>query len=210
MLTGTKYAMRIGIDFDNTIVCYDQVFHEVALERQLISKDVPVSKSAVRDHLRSIGREDDWTEMQGFVYGPGMVRARPFPGVLETLRQFIDQDYDLFIVSHKTLNPYRGRKYDLHAAARNWLEHHGIFDPSRVGIPRSNAFFELTLKEKLSRIAKLSCTHFVDDLPELLAETDFPSNTRPILFDPNHSHQTAGNFTRIQSWDGLRGVLKAA
>jgi hypothetical protein len=28
--------MRIGLDFDNTIACYDGVFHAAALERGLI------------------------------------------------------------------------------------------------------------------------------------------------------------------------------
>ena len=55
--------MRIGVDFDNTIVCYDEVFHRVALERKLISPSLRVNKGAVRDHLRTIGREDAWTEM---------------------------------------------------------------------------------------------------------------------------------------------------
>ena len=50
---------RIGIDFDNTIVCYDDVFHEVAREQGLIPNDLPANKGAVRDHLRAIGREDD-------------------------------------------------------------------------------------------------------------------------------------------------------
>ena len=28
--------MLIGVDFDNTIVCYDKLFHQLALERSLI------------------------------------------------------------------------------------------------------------------------------------------------------------------------------
>ena len=47
--------MHIGIDFDNTIVCYDKVFHKVAIEKGLIPEDIPPSKNNVRDHLRRIG-----------------------------------------------------------------------------------------------------------------------------------------------------------
>ena len=41
--------MLIGIDFDNTIVCYDRVFHKAALEKGLIPADLPPSKGRVRE-----------------------------------------------------------------------------------------------------------------------------------------------------------------
>ncbi|MBI2360879.1 MAG: hypothetical protein HYV04_18575 [Deltaproteobacteria bacterium] len=75
--------MRIGIDFDNTIVCYDQMFHRIALERGLIPASLPATKGHVRDMLRRMGREEEWTEMQGQVYGKRLHEAEPFPGVLE-------------------------------------------------------------------------------------------------------------------------------
>ena len=59
--------MHLGVDFDNTIVCYDALFHKVARERNLIPSDVPVNKSDVRNHLRRVGNEDAWTAMQGYV-----------------------------------------------------------------------------------------------------------------------------------------------
>ena len=61
--------MRIGIDFDNTIACYDGVFHAAAVARGLIPAEIPTDKTSVRNHLRAIGREPDWTELQGYVYG---------------------------------------------------------------------------------------------------------------------------------------------
>jgi len=44
--------VRIGIDFDNTIVSYDTLFHRVALERGLIPISVPANKISVREYLR--------------------------------------------------------------------------------------------------------------------------------------------------------------
>src|SRR5881392_3621645 len=73
--------MLVGLDFDNTIVCYDRLFHRLATERGLLPHGVAENKGAVRDYLRSIGREDDWTEMQGVGYGPRISDAEPFPGV---------------------------------------------------------------------------------------------------------------------------------
>ena len=72
--------MRIGIDFDNTIVCYDEAFHASAVEKKLIPPSTPRSKSAVRDYLRRIGNEAAWTELQGYMYGSRMELASPYPG----------------------------------------------------------------------------------------------------------------------------------
>ena len=47
--------MIIGLDFDNTIVSYDELFHRVALEGGLVPGDLPVRKEAVRDYLREAG-----------------------------------------------------------------------------------------------------------------------------------------------------------
>ena len=57
--------MLIGLDFDNTIVRYDRLFHRLRRERGLIPDHLPVSKRAIRDHLRASGREEEWTELQG-------------------------------------------------------------------------------------------------------------------------------------------------
>jgi hypothetical protein len=45
----------IGIDFDNTIVCYDEVFGRVAVEQGLVPPHAATSKTAIRDHLRASG-----------------------------------------------------------------------------------------------------------------------------------------------------------
>ena len=44
--------MIVGIDFDNTIVCYDSLFYNIALEKGLIPSNISKSKNSVRDYLR--------------------------------------------------------------------------------------------------------------------------------------------------------------
>src|SRR5687768_9193602 len=110
--------MRIGIDFDNTIVSYDALFHKVAREQNLIPEDTPANKVAVRDHLRRIGQEDRWTELQGYVYGARMDEASAYPGAIEFMRACIRAQHVLAVISHKTRFPFLGPQYDLHAAAR--------------------------------------------------------------------------------------------
>jgi len=201
--------MRIGVDFDNTIVCYDQVFHRVAREQDLIPESVPVNKQAVRDYLRQIGREADWTEMQGYVYGARMKDAQPFPGVLDFFRRTVAAGIPVCIISHKTRHPYKGPQYDLHAAASGWLELNGFFDPKRIGLKRADVYFELTLPAKLARIQSAGCTHFIDDLPELLAEPEFPRQVSALLFDPAGAHKSE-HFRRVEAWATLQSELIAA
>ena len=46
--------MNIGIDFDNTIVQYDDLFKKIAIEERLIKESWDgEGKTALRDHLRS-------------------------------------------------------------------------------------------------------------------------------------------------------------
>src|SRR5262245_9514091 len=117
-----RLLMRVGIDFDNTIVGYDALFHRAAVEQGLVPPELSATKVAVRDHLRSIGREDEWTELQGHVYGPRMGEAAPFPGVLNFFRWARDLRLELTIVSHRTRHPFIGPKHDLHEAARGWVD----------------------------------------------------------------------------------------
>ena len=174
------------------------------MERGLIDASVPTDKTSVRDHLRSIGREDDWTELQGVMYGPELHRAQPYDGVLEFIAEAVAAGHAVFIISHKTRYPYRGEQQDLHAAALNWLEARGVFDSSGIALPRDHVFLNLTKHDKLTCIGEQRCDVFIDDLPEFLAEPTFPSGVRKVLFDPNERHAEAIGMERFASWNAWR------
>lgn len=193
--------MKIGIDFDNTIACYSDVFYKAARERDLIPEHVPSSKGQVRDYLRSIGKENDWIELQGYVYGARMDLAPPFEGVADF---FLKSKNDLFIISHKTLHPYMGPKYDLHKAAKDWLKKQPFFAKALA------AYFELTLKEKLQRIGTMECDYFIDDLPELLLEKEFPAKVNKILFDPSEQYEDHPSYKRFRSWSEIDDFFQNA
>jgi hypothetical protein len=203
--------MRIGIDFDNTITCYDGVFHAAALERGLIPADLASDKNAVRDYLNSNGRADDFTELQGYVYGARMDLASPYPGFGEFVATARKAGHDLFIVSHKTRHPILGSRHDLHAAARGFLIARGLVGAGRGQIDPANVFFELTKEAKVARIAALGCEAFVDDLPEIFASPDFPGSTRRILFDPANQFADLAsqrNIDRRGSWTDIAAELR--
>jgi hypothetical protein len=191
--------MRIGIDFDNTIACYDGVFHTAAVERGLIPAGLGRDKNSVRDHLNGSGRKDDFTELQGYVYGARMDLVSPYPGFAEFVAAARQADHKLFIVSHKTRHPILGPKHDMHAAARNFLAARGLMGPGPAQINPDEVFFELTKEEKVARARKLACGVFIDDLPEILGMRGFPDGMRKILFDPDN--QFAGAAANEQTFE---------
>ena len=202
--------MRIGIDFDNTIVGYDALFHKVALEQGLVPPETPLNKVAVRDHLRSIGQEDRWTKMQGYVYGVRMVEALAYEGVIDFISRAINAGHTVTIVSHKTRHPFLGPRYDLHASARAWIDCHLLCDGKAL-LSSENIFFELTKQDKLARIAACGCEAFIDDLPEILLAPDFPSSTARLLFDPeeHHSNVSAEGLRIFRTWRQLIEHIRA-
>ena len=195
--------MLIGVDFDNTIVSYDTLFHKVAAERDAVPESTPPTKLAVRDYLRAIGKEDIWTEMQGYVYGARMSEAEVYPGVIEFFRWARARRIPVCIVSHKTRHPFIGPRYDLHQAARDWIATH-LVDEQGVLLTADRVFFELTKEAKWERIAVAGCAWFIDDLPEILLAESFPGHVGRILFDPEIHHAAVDGLTRFCAWNDIR------
>lgn len=203
--------MRFGIDFDNTIACYEGAFHAAALERGLIPADLPRGKVDVRNYLNGAGLAEAFTELQGYLYGARMDLVSVYPGFQAFLAEALAQRHELFIVSHKTRRPIAGPAYDLHEAALGFLHAQGI--TQRLA-PGSQIFFEETKEAKIARAAALDVDVFVDDLPEILAMPGFPVKTRAILFDPE-SHYPDGEwrghrFDVHRDWDSVASALLVA
>ena len=194
--------MRIGLDFDNTVVCYDELFHRAAFEEGLIPADLPPGKVSVRDYLRRQGREEQWILLQGTVYGRRMTEATIFPGVIDFLHMAEGAGAEVVIVSHRTLHPARGPAYDLHRAARDWVDLHLVGEHGSL-LPSERLFFELTKEEKLRRIGACGCEFFVDDLPDILTAPSFPATTTRFLFDPTGQLPLAADVTSVASWTML-------
>lgn len=195
--------MRIGLDFDNTIACYDGVFHAAGVERGLLPPGLAPDKTSIRDHLRKQGREADWTELQGHVYGARMELVSPYAGCAAFIAAARAAGHEVLVVSHKTRTPYRGPAHDLHAAAQGFLDRHRL-------VPADAVHFEPTVAAKLARIGALALDAFVDDLPELLLDPAFPARCRALLFDPDghwarHGH--GGRVERQGSWAGIAAAL---
>ena len=198
--------MRIGIDFDNTIVSYEALFYTLAFKQGLIPADLPQSKLAVRNYLRKIDNESAWTELQGYVYGKRIADAVAYPLVIDFVKFAREKGISIAIVSHKTKHPFIGPKYDLHEAARGWIGN-TLIDGETNLIEPDNVFFEITKEEKIARIADIGCDYFIDDLPEILQMPGFPKNLKRILFDPEEIHNNDRLYTKLGSWKAINAFF---
>lgn len=201
--------MIIGLDFDNTIVCYDQAIIKLSQSIPDLPPSLSRTKLGLRDHLRATGREAEWTAFQGTLYGPGMEHAEPFEGALETMLQMVADGHRLVIISHRSRYPYAGTPHDLHAAARAWvaqrLQSLGLF-LSKLDHASAVNFLE-TREEKIAMIGKLACDVFLDDLTEVLNDEHFPCRTMPVLFDPAREHIAKANTHPLNDWHQLPRIL---
>jgi hypothetical protein len=198
--------MQLGFDFDNTLISYDLLFHRVALEKGLIHSKILKQKNAVRDYMHEIGLADDWTRLQGEVYGVRILEAEPYKGMFAAIKVLAARKIPMSIVSHKTKTPYLGDQCDLHLAARGWLVKHGFFDSDGLAWSKEQVYFEHTKQEKIERILSLGCTHYVDDLPEILEM--LPSHIVKILFSPNQDIEIQGSWRNLTSWQELPRILE--
>lgn len=191
---------RIGLDFDNTLITYDDVFLAMARERGLTAADFRGRKQAIRDSIRLLpDGELSWQQLQGQVYGKGVARATMFDGVGPFLRQCKKRNVPIVIVSHKTeYGHHDPERVNLRQAALDWMTAQGFFDD--YGIALEDVYFEGTRQEKIARIAKLGCSHFIDDLEEVLTDPDFPPSVERILFSENGGDSIAAPIVVCPTW----------
>jgi hypothetical protein len=201
--------LGIGIDFDNTIASYDKLFLRAAQEGGLVDTNFVGGKRAVRDALLArSGGERDWMAVQGRVYGALMVGADLVEGVAEFLQRCNGAGAATFIISHKTeFGHFDAEHVNLRDAARAWMVANGFFDAAGLGLATSQVFFEATREDKLKRIAAQSCTHFIDDLEDVLREPAFPAGVERILYDPDGKAGTSGPYHVCHNWHDIGDAI---
>ena len=175
--------MRIGLDFDNTLACYDHIFRNKAKEKGIVSKFWSGNKIDIRKKLRSQNKgEIKWQKLQGEVYGPSMSQATLFPEVANFLMFCKKKGHKVFIVSHKTeFANYDSTKTPLQKVALDWMKSKGFFKKNLFNLSRKNIFFAESRKDKIKKIISLKLDIFIDDLEEVFNEKKFPS-IKKILF----------------------------
>ena len=195
-LLGSSFVIRhssfpraiIGVDFDNTLIIYDDLLKKLAFDRNLLDRNLLgqgaiQGKKQIRDALRARpDGEIEWQKLQADAYGPAIGEARLAAGAGRFLELARKAGITVYTISHKTESASMDRTgTSLRRAALGWMEAQGLFADS-AGLSPAKVFFGATRAEKIAHIRELGCTHFIDDLEETFAETTFPSGVERILY----------------------------
>lgn len=199
--------MRIGIDFDNTLVSYELAFAAVGRGEGFLPPDFSGGKEAVKAWLLASGPDSSvkWETLQGLVYGRKIECAQLFEGAAEFFSHCKGlADAEIYIVSHKTVLAYHDPlKSNLRDAALRWMHARRFFDLDGFALKAENVFFEPTRDDKVRRIAALGCDVFVDDLPDVLGHSCMPVSCRKILF----RGEPCGSLEGAKNWYDVRDAI---
>lgn len=197
--------MIIGVDFDNTIAGYDELFSELAADVGVIAPGVVATKQCIRDLVRAApDGETIWRRLQATAYGERMQEAKLIDGVTDFFRAANERKIPLHIISHKTRWAAGGNDgVDLRDAAMGWMAAQRFFNDKELGLSPSAVFFETSREAKIARIAMLKCTHFIDDLVETFAEPSFPDGVEKILL----ASKAPAGARRYSNWIDIKNEL---
>jgi hypothetical protein len=192
--------MRVGLDLDNTLVRYDEVFMAAANINGLTSGAELNSKRQVRELIRGKpGGEESWQKLQGEVYGKLMYRATLMPDVSWFLYRCRYSGIMVNIVSHKTeYGHYDKEKIPLRKSAIDLLSRLKILSEDSSCLVKAVEFFS-TRKDKVDYIAGKKYDWFIDDLPEIFAMSNFPKETNKLLFKPGYRDESV-EIDTVATW----------
>ncbi len=183
------------------------MFAEAARGRGWTEVPLDQGKQTLRDALRAgPDGENNWRSLQAEVYGARMAEARLLDGVADFFRHCRSRDVAVSIVSHKT--QYAAADpggVDLHIASLDWMTAQGFFEGEGFGLDPAQVFFEASRADKLARIAALECTHFIDDLEEVLLAPEFPEGVKRYLIGaaPSSIPMDAPGLTSCGNWQAI-------
>ncbi|MBL4827714.1 MAG: hypothetical protein JKY66_08395 [Spongiibacteraceae bacterium] len=202
--------MRLGLDFDNTLACYDHVFCALAQQQGVDGAVCTKGKKAIRDAIKSSGPEGEtqWMALQGQVYGRYMPAAELFEGVAAFLTSCREREIDVFIVSHKTqYGHFDCQGFDLRQAAMAWMRKKGFFNSEGFALKESQVYFLPTREQKIQMIEDLACDVFIDDLEEVLGHPAFPPWIKKIQYTPHGQGETKLAWESYTAWSDISTVL---
>jgi len=195
----------IGVDFDNTIVSYDDLMHRLAVEKGWISPEVSKSKKQIRDSIRQLPNgEIEWQKLQAIAYGCQMQEAKLIEGVQAFFKLCQQHQVKAYIVSHKTeYANYDETRTSLREAALKWMNNNGFFSETGLGLSAEQVYFEATRIKKIERIKQLKCTDFIDDLEETFLEKAFPEKVNKILYAPHQQYSGTLAVKVVSRWQEI-------
>ena len=201
--------MRVGIDIDNTLICYDKA-------SSLAKKtgfDVP--SSASKQETKAWFHKHGYMKNLQFFKVRFMENSSFWRTYLRRCAHFIAdairQGHQLYLVSHKTKYPIKGHQVDLHEAAINFLSEQNIVCNQKPNtVPLNHVYFAQTLESKVQKIADLNLDFFIDDLLVVLTHEKFPETSRPIWFSSEKTCNNNPQIQRCESWVSIYNEILGA
>ena len=157
----------------------------------------------MRDFFININKEVIWTKLQGEVYGKYIYNAKPYKNFKKAIKNLNNNNFEKYIISHKTKFPYLGRKYNLHKSASKWLFINDFFVENKY-FKKKKMFFLIKPCKKISIVKELKCDYFIDDSIEVLKM--LPKNINKILFDPSNNYKKV-KYKKLSDWKDLYKFL---
>jgi len=200
----------IGVDFDNTIACYERPLRSIAVSRGWLGPDGPGEKRGIREAIRRLpGGEILWQRVQAEIYGPRIHEAELMPGAASFLTRCRSAGVEVHIISHKTeVAAFDDARTNLRQAATEWLRRQQAFDPCGLGLDPARVWFAASRAEKIERIGQLRCAYFVDDLLEVFTEPTFPARVGKLLLAAPGAPVTNG-IRVFRTWSDIERYLFA-
>lgn len=190
--------MIIGIDLDNTIAIYNDAVKKLPDGKQFSTKD-DYSKYLIKK-----GENELWTELQGSLYGPLMQHAKMAENFDFALQYFAQCNYKIKIISHRTIYPYKGKKYNLHKYAQKWINSNLITHFENYDL-EFQIYLCKTKEDKISKIRETKCNYFIDDLISIYEDMNYPKkDTKFILYNTMEKENTKN----LNNWKNIKDYIK--
>ena len=213
--------MRIAIDIDNTLVDYRKSISKSLKNRSfkidfnetIFDIDTNTIKYKIKDELG----DHIWQFIQGDIYSDISKDVLFYKNSLETIKRFMKNDYEIYLISHKTKYGIREAK-DTNileiAQSRifNWITKYNL----QKGI--KSIIFCDTYDEKISFLKTIKPKIIIDDLEVIHNEIshsrkDFTSIYN-ILFcgrnkdiDNCENFKKRGNLIEVANWKTIANLL---
>ena len=151
--------MIVGIDFDNTIIDYDNLFIKAAINHGWLDDRLLTKKEVKQGLVDKYGEDSKWQILQAEVYGKCITDADLFTDCREFIKFLVSSGSTVYIVSHKTEFSNFDGKTRLIKPAIKWLVEKKLIGSQGL-LPVQQVSFHPTREEK----TLLLCNALTDSL----------------------------------------------
>ena len=193
--------IKLGIDLDNTIISYDDLIHNLAkkkFSKIKLSKNTK-SKKIIKNKIIKFYNNDQWTKLQGIIYGEKILEAKLFSNFKEAIQK-LKNEFEIFIISHKTNKAAIGKDINLRSAAKKFLKKNDISFCKNELINKNKILFASTQKEKIKLIKNKGIDIFIDDL-------DIVLQALPNQIKKMHFSKKKYKFENFYDWKKITQIL---